>query len=284
MHVLRAAKVGYAEATQVLDITQDSSRQVIVRLESSSASFGPGEAARRSIELVPALLLGASIGSEAEESCKNSYCSGKTAAFGGVAALRIGWEFIEGARFELGAGLIYLTKKQQREVADDALAGFEPLTYNLSDKLRVRGPFVSSGMAFQHRVNGDVEVGARVHLGLSQIFARHRTEGTVDGESGSDRVRVSHSDAVQRNVMLFGWPEAFVGYSHSVWRFGAGLGAFVILNRAQQGKHGGIWPQERESAPCEAIGCAPPSRAIEGERPFGPSAFFAASLYAGLGF
>ena len=284
-HMLRATHPAYGSRVEELVVTAKSEAETQVELDSDlpseSARF---ERRRRSIELVPALLIGTKLGSEAEERCSTMHCTDQTPAWGGIFSARIGLEFVRKLRFELGAGLIYLTKKQKRRFTEDTLPGFEPVSYDLSDKLRVRGPHVSLGMAFQQPVRNSVQLGARVHLGLSQIFARYRTEGsmTIDGDGGE--ARVSHSDAVQRNIMVFGWPELFANYRASSWHAGAGAGALVVMNRAQRGKHGEIWPEPREPPACDGIACAPPSTRLEGERPFGPSAQFSFSLYGGMDF
>ncbi len=286
-HLLGASHPDYGSRTEELVVTKGSEPQVLVELdgESSDGSLR-AKRRRRSVELAPALLLGTNLGSEAEERCSTltMHCTDQTPARGGIVSARMGLEFSRKLRFELGAGLIYLTKKQKRHFTDGTLPGFEPVSYDMSDKLRVRGPHVSLGMAFQQPVSESVQVGARVHLGLSQIFARYRTEGIMEMDGDSSRAHVSHSDAVQHSIMVFGWPELFASYRAAGWHVGAGAGALVVMNRAQRGRHGEIWPEPREPAPCDGIACAPPSTSVEGERPFGPTALFSLSLYGGLDF
>jgi hypothetical protein len=233
---------------------------------------------------VPAFLFGTTMGSEAEDTCDEFQCSAQTGAYGGIGALRFGVAFADKLRFELGTGVFYLTKKQRRRFTDAELENFESVTYSLSDKLRVRGPFVSAGLSLSHGVSRSFDIGARLHLGLSQIFARHRSEGVMQGDSGTAVAHVGHSDAVQRHVLVFGWPEAFATFKVSSFRLGAGLGGVFLMNRAAKGKHGWITPESPVRAPCDNLRCAPASDEVEGERPFGPSALFSVSAFAGWAF
>lgn len=238
----------------------------------------------RAVELVPAFLIGMSLGSEAEESCNDYQCSKQGVAWGGVGALRLGVEFARKMRFELAAGAIYLTKQQDRRIRDDSLEDFEPVTYQLEDRLRVRGPYLSTGLAFRQPLSVRTGIGARLHVAATQTFSRQQTEGTMENMVDSARAEVGHSNAVQRGILVFGWPELFVDYRYSMWRFGAGLGAVVIMNRAPIGNLGEIGPQQPATAPCESVRCAPPSSKVEGERPFGPSVQVSISTMIGLAF
>lgn len=258
------------------------STRAFAQSEANSKPAEPDQ--KRAIEFVPAFLVGMSLGSEAEESCSQYQCSNQGVAWGGIGALRLSIGFARKMRFELAGGGIYLTKQQDRRIRDDSLENFEPVTYQLEDRLRVRGPYISTGVAFRQPVSARTGIGARVHVAATQAFSRQETEGTMQNMVDSTRAVVAHSNAVQRGVLVFGWPEFFVDYHSSLWRFGAGLGAVVIMNRAPVGNLGEIGPQQPAVAPCESVRCAPPSSKVQGERPFGPSVQISISTMIGLAF
>jgi hypothetical protein len=281
--ILHASLTGEATVTQVLNVTPNTPHDIVVKLDIEARAAALGDKKRRSIEFVPALLMGTTLGSEAEETCAQAHCTDNSAAWGTLSSARLGYRFVEHITFELSAGLLYLTKTQQRRFSDSDLPEFDPVSYNISDKLRVRGPFVSAGLAFEKRLKS-FGLGGRLHLGASHAFARHRTEGTMSTGEETERVRVSHSNTVQRSSLLMGLPELFVTYHRSAWQLGAGVGALVIMTRAPVSRHGEIWPEVRDPGPCDSIRCAPPSEQIARERAYGPSAQASISLYGGLRF
>ncbi len=283
-HQLSAAHPAYGNGSHALFVTPTTRRNQSLRLSRSSEVPSDRAATSHSLELVPAFLFGTSLGSEAEESCSQFHCTHASSALGGVAALRFGVGFLHKLRFELSAGAIYLGKEQTRRFSDDSLPDYPPVNYEVSDKLRVRGPFVGIGMAYHQPVAQALDLGARLQAGLSQVFARHRSDGILSDDDDATRVQVRHSDAVERNILLFGWPEVFISYHPSRWRFGAGLGALVLLNRAQRSNHGDLLPLDSPPAPCDSLACAPGSSKLEGERPFGPSLLFSVSAFGGWTF
>jgi hypothetical protein len=138
-------------------------------------------------------------------------------------------------------------------------------------------------MSFQFPVYEGLELGARGHLGVGYMLVRHRVEGSMSDGDDTIAASVSHSDKLQKAVLLFAWPEAFVAYRIRPFRFGLSLGALVFMTNAPKGPHEALRPKN-PSNNCPSLACTGDSNAVAGERAFGPSGQFAGSLFAGYTF
>ncbi|MEO5730013.1 MAG: PEGA domain-containing protein [Byssovorax sp.] len=239
--------------------------------------------------LFGAYLVGASLRSDAERGCP-ARCSSATPVNGGLVGLRAGFRFNRGFAPELSIGFAsfgaQLTRDERTTFYSRQARSTVTVSYELNDRLRVAGVFLGTGASTWIPLRYDVGFLARVTAGM--LFARSMDPitgtATTDGQAKAT-ITVSERDEALPKVIGFVLPELGAEARFGALRVGLTIGAafFPALGPRFKHENTGVSPRCEASNPI-AVGCAPTTNLLAGERAFGPFMLWSPQLSLGYAF
>jgi PEGA domain len=233
-------------------------------------------------------LTGAALGATAEQGRCPAFClKSTTAVRGGLAGLRVGFRFNRGFAPEIavgGASFGSEITRETRSIFYSRQAGTNvTVSYAIHDRLRLSGPFLSTGVSTWIPFGYDVGLLSRVTAGLLFAKATDPISGTAETNHGKADIAVSDRDEALPKLIGFVLPE--LGFEA---RFGAlrlsltaSAAFFPAIGPSFKHENAGVSPLCTAAQPT-AVGCAPISHLVADERAFGP--FVLWSPQASLGY
>lgn len=217
---------------------------------------------------------GPSLHSTAEHGCPER-CFTVPSVSGGVGGLRVGYRFKLGLAPELTVGVaafgLDLTRSEQSTFFSRQASSTVAVSYALDDRLRVVGPFVATGGSAWIPLRPELGLLARVSAGL--LFARisDPITGVATASGGKTEVLVSQRDERLTKTMGFLLPELGAEAHLGSLRVGLTIGAVFFPAFGPRFTHDNTGVNPRcEAARPTAVGCAPITHLLQGERAFAP--------------
>jgi hypothetical protein len=281
-HAAEAREEGYFTETAALDAGHPA---VAIKLLVDEAHPRWRQATRGKLRVEPflGLTLGAGFGSGPEAACTD--CTSDASRLpvqGGLGGARLQYEFPAGLRLGVGGGYMKAQRSFQRSSTD---AATPTVSYTLSDKLEVAGPFAMLGVAYPRLLSGDWRGVLRVDLGM--LFASVRDPSSGQANQGTDQLPVNFeaSGKVTRGVTAFVMPGVGAEYTKGKFSLGLGLSAAIFLLDGPALGNGELGPTQ--AATCTSAGalaCTKGTNAFAGERSFSRFIVWVPQITAGLEF
>jgi hypothetical protein len=288
-HQIAANEAGYRAATVEVTTTEDGEPFVWrakLDVDPTHPRWPRPPSGSVWFEVLGGGAIGSTFSSDAESRCPEA-CSDDPPVKGFLLGARGGYRFTMGLGLELSAGYLHLEKGLSRH----AEARFPTDTqayavrYDLEDNIRVRGPFIAPALSYRLDVGGSVGVIGRVAAGLVFASSRDGVDGTATTGAESVDVSVDGAEDSVSSTAFFVHPELGLDAELGEFRVGAAVGVAVFLTEGPRFEHSSIdvAPSCDDAAP-SAVGCAPGSRALSGEKAFDPFAVFTPQIFAGYEF
>lgn len=277
-HTLEAREEGYRKGTVSIDESVPARLDLKLQVDPDHPRWGTGKKASISLEIFGGGALGSSLGSAAEQACKDNRCNQDKMVLGFMTGARAGYELPLGLGFELGGGYMRLVTSLEREVRDDS-PGVDA-TFTLDDDITMAGPFALGGATYRISL-GSFQLTPAVDVGLLFASTRDRISGTATDGTRTVDVTVFGSGSAVRSAALFVLPELRADARFGPYYVGLGLGAlFFVLD----GPANHTGEMEVLSSCGTGVECAGNSSAIKAERAYGPAILFESTLRVGRRF
>jgi hypothetical protein len=216
---------------------------------------------------------GMTLHSSAEQGCP-ARCFTVPSVLGGLAGVRAGFRFKRGLAPELGIGVATIGLDLQRvetsTFASHQAASTIPVSYTLDDRLRINGPFLTAGGSAWIPLRPDVGFLARASVGV--LFGHISDPITGDATASGEKapVIVSSRDETLKRPLGFFLPELGAEARLGSLRVGFTIGAAFFPGAGPQFSHENAGVNPRcEAAHPTAVGCAPITHLLQGERSYG---------------
>ncbi|MBI4701380.1 MAG: PEGA domain-containing protein [Deltaproteobacteria bacterium] len=290
-HRLEARESGYFNEARGLKVTAESGGDTVLRLRAQAEHprWGTKEPGLIWLEAFGGVAIASSFGSQAEESCESGSCSENSAAWGALVGARAGYEFPFGLSVQAAGGYLTLGQELGRELGtsfeDSKTDKPVPVTYTLSDDIRISGALAGVGLSYRQPLGEHVEL--RIHALVGALFARSRDAitGTVSDGARTLDVYVNGSDTSVGSVDLFVMPELQLGLRFAGFAAGLGLSAPLFLLEGPAYETGDVSVVGSCSGPsAPALACAPGSELVAGERAYGLFLAWVPTASAGYSF
>jgi hypothetical protein len=223
------------------------------------------------------------MGAGAEAACPDS-CTADPVTHGGMAAARLGYRFPMQLSLEIGLGYALFGTALRRLYREDFAGATERVSYELVDRPLVRGPFIAPSFSYRYPLSDWLAVSGRAALGVMIATASSEVDGVTATTGAIVPVEVEQLD-VQHTVTLFVMPSLALDLTFGDWEIGAGLGVALFPLQGPALDNG---PLRAQASPDEtdagAVGNAPASDALSGERAWGPLALWVPHLQVGYTF
>lgn len=238
------------------------------------------------VDLLGGVAFGRTLDSDAEAWCAGSCGHG---VLGGVVGARAGFRFALGFSVEVVGGYLTVGKSftRSRSTAFTSDGMRVPVTYVLSDDLRVRGSFVGGGLGYR------VPIGGRFAL-VSHTLVGALIAGVTDPIVGKATTTPTKKSAAVSVVgpperlaatPIFVEPELDLEARFGGVHVGAGLGVVFVVGEGQQFVHDQLDVQSNGClADPASPTCAPESHLVKSERAFRPFAVVVPTLMLGYTF
>ncbi len=236
-------------------------------------------------------LTGAALRATAEQGCPALCLDSSTAVRGGLGGLRVGFRFNNGLAPEIAVGGASFGSEFSREARSTFFSrqagATVTVSYTLQDRLRLAGPFLSTGVSAWVPLGYDIGLISRVSAGMLFASATDPITGTAKTvESGHDDptpITVSERDEARFKLIGFVLPELGVEARFGALRLSltAAAAFFPAVGPRFTHTNTGVTPVCSAAQPT-AVGCAPISHLVADERAFGP--FVLWSPQASLGY
>lgn len=218
------------------------------------------------------LAWGPTFGSAAEAGCP-SLCSGTPGVFGGAVGARAGFRFQFDTSIELSAGYLAMGLSSQRTRTDVFPTNAPAYTvhYTLDDDIRYAGALLAVGASQKIRLRRWLYLVPRASIGVFLANVRNPVTGTAS-TTGSESVPVQIQGAgntvsATRAVIA---PEIGAMVPWSGFELGLGLQVAFLPGSNVNFTYGSIQvPPNCPATNPGAVGCAPSSSVIAGERALG---------------
>ena len=276
-HDVSVREEGYVTAEFKLNSTTGISRERLVALAVAPKHPRWSSGWHLHLEGVVAPLFADSLGSGAEMRAAGP------PAYGGMLALRVGFELPVRFGVDLSFGGLELNRTVMRSFDHEFMASQQPVPvrYDVRDELRARGPFLAFGARQRLPIGGD-RFDLRVGLGFAVALLSARDVSSTTARSGSKSSPAETEDngVPAETVTLFLTPEVVAGYRLGPVELGVGLGVVAVLldggalSTGETRVHG--CPR---STPAD-VRCAPGVKLLEEERSFGRFTAWAPRLSA----
>jgi hypothetical protein len=235
------------------------------------------------IRAMTSFLVGNSLHSGAEAGCGS--CGGPV--LGLAAGGRIGYELPVGVSFEISGGYLSVAHDFDRTLSEAFPKNAPTYTtsYALSDRLRLRGPFVGAGSSIQRRLSRHWSFEGRATIGAVFATSVDPVKGTATAGTDTADVSIANADQSVSSIALFVMPEFGATYRLGSWQVGASLGALFVPTAGPTLPRGEIAvPPACDPTKPGAVGCTPVSQAIASERAYGAFGLLAPTISAGYVF
>jgi len=217
--------------------------------------------------------VGPSLSSGPEARCPEA-CSADPLALGLIGGVRVGFELPFPLSIELTAGYVTLWRKIERSVTGGFPLGAPvyEVDYELTDMLRLRGPFVGGGVSYGSVLTEHLTLRTRLTAGVVLASSYDTLTGTASLGNEQRDVGVAGAGGSASSRPLFMMPEIGVETDVSGWALGGALGVLFLPGTGPSLPHDSITVS---SDGCDldhpgALGCAPVYEAIADERAYGP--------------
>lgn len=236
--------------------------------------------------------------SQAERRCSDSNfeCTDNGIALGGLVGGRGGYEFPIGISIQIGGGYLRTTKTvtrsiDGREIQDPPLTipgTSEVATYNITDDLRVSGPFAAAGIGYRLPFAELFELRTNLMVGAHFAFAQQELSGTVTGLNNSADLHTWNEGGVQSSPNLFFMPDVFLGMRFGGFGIGLGVEIPIFVLKGPANGIGDIGPppnpEDYDCDPSGDIRCAPLTKVLSDEYLYSSHFLLVPSLTAGYMF
>ena len=215
---------------------------------------------------------GRTLHASAEQGCP-ARCFTAPSVLGGLAGVRAGFRFKGGVAPELAVGVatigLDLERSETSAFVSHQAASMVPVSYRLTDRLRINGPFVATGGSAWFLLRPDVGLLARASVGV--LFGHISDPITGDAVTSGDKapVIVSSRDETLKQPLGFFLPELGAEARVGSLRVGFTVGAAFFPGVGPQFTHENAGVNPRcEAAHPTAVGCAPITHLLAGERSY----------------
>jgi hypothetical protein len=231
---------------------------------------------------------GTGLRSDAEQACASG-CFHEPTVNGGFGGLRAGFRFKLGFAPELAVGVASFnatfTRPEVSTFYSRQAASTVPVRYLLQDSIRLEGGFVSTGGSAWIPLRPDVGFLARASVGVLFAHISDPITGTAQTGATSVPILVSNRDETLLQAIGFVQPElgaeARLGSLRVGFTFGVAF--FPALGPRFSHDSTGVSPRCDAAHPT-AVGCAPITHILAGERAFGPFLVWTPQVAAGYSF
>lgn len=271
-YALVAAEPGYHKDVRELVVTGDDTHlQITLRVDTSHPRWPKRERGVARLDVHAGFASGVGFHGDAEGNCP-AECVGSTTFRGVIAGVRGSYRFPFHLGLELSAGYLHLASSFDRRAharfPTDAPA--YDVTYSLTDDFRFRGPWIAAGTSYQLPL-GRVSLVGRGAAGAVLATLEGPVRGTAT--TGDERVAITVSGAsTQRTVAPFVGPEVAVEVGTGPVGLSLGVGVLYFPAPGPRFDRASIAVTAPDCAPATpgAVGCAPNSKVLAGERAYGP--------------
>jgi len=231
---------------------------------------------------------GTSLRSDAEEACASGCLRAPTVS-GGFGGLRVGFRFRLGFAPEVAVGVASFGAPFTRNAASTfysrQAAVTVPVSYQLEDRLRLAGTFLSTGASAWIPLRPDLGFLARASVGVLFANISDPITGTASAGGTTAVITVSNRDETLSKAIGFILPELGAEARLGSFRVGLTLGVafFPALGPRFSHDNTGVSPRCDAARPTEA-GCAPITHLLAGERAFGPFVLWTPQVALGYSF
>lgn len=271
---LTAEEEGFFEAERKLDVPRGKYDSVQLTLQLREDPDHPRwpkpPTAHGWLGVVGGWGLGGSLRSGPERACPDD-CSSSPSATGFMVGARGSYEFSFPLSLELTVGAMSLWRSVERRID----GSFEhdqvtyPISYDLEDTVRIRGPFAAFGASYGVPFHADWRLAGRTTVGV--LFAS--TTDTVSGMAGDQPLLIANAGKPVTSKLLVVMPELGVQWLRDPWNLSVGLSVlFAPLHGRKTLSHGSMGVSPERCTPIDpgSPACAPQSDAISNERSYGP--------------
>ena len=210
--------------------------------------------------------------SSAEQGCP-ARCFTVPSVLGGLAGVRAGFRFKGGLAPELSVGVATIGLDLERSARSTFTShrgtSTVPVSYTLDDRLRINGPFLAAGGSAWLPLRPDVGLLARASVGV--LFGHISDPITGDAATSNEKapVVISSRDETLKRPLGFFLPEIGAEARLGSLRVGFTVGAAFFPGEGPRFTHENTGVNPRcEAAHPTAVGCAPITHLLEGERAF----------------
>jgi hypothetical protein len=235
-HQVRVGEAGYRTRAEAVLVPQPGApplrRAVPLEIDPTHPRWPRAPSGRFWVGAFGGYAFGPTLRSTAEARCPSA-CSADPSAGGVLAGLRAGYRFPLGISIDLSVGYLSVATAFTRADHRTFQTGSEthPITYELSDHLRLHGFFVGVGASYRRALAKPLGLVARTTTGVLLAAADDAIRATAT--AGGDRVDVAvvGASAAPRSAPLVVWPEIGLDLAWSALRVGATFGvAFSPLD------------------------------------------------------
>ena len=212
-------------------------------------------------------------------------CASESAAFGFLAGARGGYRFPSGIAIEFSGGYMSIRQEVTRTETSTFGDAATQVTYDLTDRVHVHGPFVGLGASFRTKIGRLLFAGTRATAGVLVASSGDPIEGTGSAGGSSRSVVVEEGNSTVLSAAPFITPEVFAGVRAGPLDVALSLGASFFVAQGPQLSRGrfGVEGAGDSSNP-ESVANAQESNVVEGERAYGRFAVIVPALTVGTAF
>jgi hypothetical protein len=232
---------------------------------------------------------GTTLRSSAEEAC-SSGCFREPGVSGGLGGLRFGFRFKRGFAPEVAVGIASFnatfSRGEESTFYSRQAASTVTVSYTLEDRIRLAGPFLSAGAsAWIPLLHPDIGFLARTSVGVLFASISDPITGTASAGGTTAVITVSNRDETLSKPIGFILPELGAEARLGSFRVGFtfGVAFFPALGPRFSHENTGVSPRCDAARPT-AVGCAPITHLLAGERAFGPFLLWTPQVALGYSF
>jgi hypothetical protein len=226
---------------------------------------------------------GAGFGGDAEARCPSA-CSPSPHALGLLVGARAGFGFTNGLTLSVEGGYLRVETSFARTIAaswsDEGST--HSIAYALKDDVLLRGPFFGGSVGVRRAVRGPFALVARTTFAAWIATSTDPITGTAMAGGKSTPIGVSEMNERITSVALLVMPELGAELKLGPVRLGASLALAFVPTPGPSFHHTNIEvaPACTASGDQGAVGCAPTSRAVAGERAYARILLFVPAIAA----
>jgi hypothetical protein len=292
-HVFEAREIGYATVRMARDVSPSTSPDVALglRIDPTHPRWAiPGRAnGVFRLDVVGAFAMAPSFNGDAESACGGTACPRAPLGTGGLVGVRGGYTFLTGTFVELATGYLSVQRGLDRTIGDSftirATSTNVPITYGITDAMRLAGPYLAGGGGYERRLGERVHIEGALDVGVAVLTARDAIRGTATDGARTLDLQIDQSGAPARSIALFLQPEARVRVDLGAVDVTAGLGIALFLLDGPRYSTGQLQVTGGSCADHPgAVDCAPGRDTLASERAYGPFLLFLPSVAVGRAF